>query len=379
MRFWTAKYLKWVDWRVVVVICALMAISLAVISAHTMSAAGDPFFTPKTQSQLHRFALGWIAFVIAAGLDTQRLREATWILYLLTVAALLGLFFTSATQRVHRWYWIPGIHIEVQPSEVAKVVVVLALSWLLERRQHRAKEWRTAFWAAMVAGLPFILILKQPDLGTALVLWPITLVMFYFGGVNRRLVRWMTALSAAGLGVVALIFLGVIDHTKLRPLATVVLKEYQYERFNPDSHHQRAAATAIALGGVRGTGWRESEYGGQGWLPAAETDSVFPAFVEEFGLVGAAVILALFYALIYFGFQVTAIARDTYGRLLSSGITIYVAMHVLTNIAMMCGFLPITGVPLPLVTYGGSSVLVTMGALGLLQGIYSRRFVFSIA
>lgn len=373
---WTSRHLRWVDWRVVVVITALMVISLAVISSHTMSTLDDSFFTPKTKSQLQRFVLGWAIFAFCAGLDYHKIREVTWLLYGVTLLALVGLFFTSATQRVHRWYWIPGLHFGIQPSEVAKLVVVFALSWLLEYRKSQAHAWSTAFLSGVVVGLPFLLILKQPDLGTAMVLWPIALVIFYFGGVNPRLVRWMVTASGVGLVLVALIFLGVLDHQKLRPIATKFLKEYQYERFNPESHHQKAAATAISLGGVTGTGWRQSEYGGQGWLPAAETDSVFPAFAEEFGLIGAVVVLALFYALIYFGFQVTAVAKETYGRLLSAGITVYIAMHVLTNIAMMCGFLPITGVPLLLVTYGGSSVLVTMAALGLLQSIYSRRFMF---
>ena len=100
------------------------------------------------------------------------------------------------------------------------------------------------------------------------------------------------------------------------------------------------------------------------------------AFGEEFGLVGLVLLLALYYALIYFSFQVTAVAKDPFGRLLAAGVAVYLAMHVLVNIGMMCGFLPITGVPLILVTYGGSSVLTTMMALGILQSIYCRRFMF---
>ena len=101
-----------------------------------------------------------------------------------------------------------------------------------------------------------------------------------------------------------------------------------------------------------------------------------PAFAEEFGLIGVFFMLLFFFGLIYFSFQVTAVAKDRFGRLLSAGITVYLAMHVIVNMGMMCGFLPITGVPLILVTYGGSSVLSTMTALGILQSIYSRRFMF---
>jgi len=127
---------------------------------------------------------------------------------------------------------------------------------------------------------------------------------------------------------------------------------------------------------MTGTGWRKSEYTSGGWLPASYTDSVFPAFGEEFGFLGLLFLLALFYSLIYFSFQVAAVAKDPFGRLLSAGIAVYLAMHILMNIGMMSGFLPITGVPLVLVTYGGSSILSTMTALGILQSIYSRRFMF---
>src|SRR5205085_9411689 len=151
---------------------------------------------------------------------------------------------------------------------------------------------------------------------------------------------------------------------------------YQFDRLDPATHHQKAAATAIAIGGITGVGWRNSEYTGRGWLPAPYTDSVFPAFGEEFGFLGMLLSVVLYYALIYFSFKLTALAKDPFGRLLSAGVAVYLAMHIIVNIGMMCGFLPITGVPLVLVTYGGSSVLATMMALGLLQSIYSRRFMF---
>ena len=133
------------------------------------------------------------------------------------------------------------------------------------------------------------------------------------------------------------------------------LKDYQFDRFDPNTHHQKAAVVAIAIGSLTGSGWKKSAYSGNGFLPAPYTDSVFPAFGEEFGLVGLFVLLLVYYALIYCCFQVTAVAKEFFGQLLSAGIAVYLAMHILVNIGMMCGLLPITGVPLVLVTYGGSS------------------------
>jgi len=234
----------------------------------------------------------------------------------------------------------------------------------------------TAIMAGCIVGIPFLLILKQPDLGTALVLFPITLVMFYFGNLHPFVIRGMAVAGWLGVVIALFFLLGVVSHEELRPYATKVIKEYQYDRLNPETHHQNASVTAIAIGGITGVGWRKSEFFGMGWLPTPQTDSVFSAFGEEFGFIGLFTIIALFYFLIYFSFQVVAVAVDLFGRLLAAGISVYLAVHIMINMGMMSGLLPITGVPLILVTYGGSSVMSTMAALGVLQSIYSRRFMF---
>jgi rod shape determining protein RodA len=377
---WSSRYLTRLDFRVIPIIFGLMLISLLIISSYTLDPTSDHaeegFLTPIVRSQIQWFMIGSVVYLFCAGFDYNKLREWTWILYALMILSLIGLFFTDSIQRVHRWYKIPVINASFQPSECAKFIVVITLSWFLERRRPVASSWGTALYAGLIVGIPFLLILKQPDLGTALVLFPITLVMFYFGDLRPSIIRWMSIIGGSALVLVAVIFLGILPHETIRPYATRVLKEYQFDRLNPATHHQKSASTAIALGGFTGTGWRKSEYSGRGWLPAPYTDSVFPSFGEEFGLIGLALLMVLYYALIYFSFQVTAVAKDPFGRLLSAGVSVYLAMHILVNVGMMCGFLPITGVPLVLVTYGGSSILSTMMALGILQSIYSRRFMF---
>lgn len=377
---WNYRYLLRMDLRVIPIIILLMIVSLLIISSYsaqvTVDGADEKFFSPLVKMQMIRFLIGSLVFLFFAGFDYNKLREWTWFLYILMIFSLVGLFFTDSIQSVHRWYKIPLIGFNLQPSEIAKLVVVITLSWFLERRSRNVSSLSTAFLACIIVGIPFLLILKQPDLGTALVLFPITLVIFYFGGVNAIVVKTMTWIGGIALLVVALLFMHIVSHDACRPLATKILKEYQFDRLNPNTHHQNAAATAIAIGGITGTGFRKSEYTKGGWLPAAYTDSVFPAFGEEFGLLGLVFLLVMLYALIYFSFQVTAYAKDHFGRLLSAGVSVYLAMHILVNIGMMCGFLPITGVPLVLVTYGGSSILLTMAALGILQSIYSRRFMF---
>jgi len=200
--------------------------------------------------------------------------------------------------------------------------------------------------------------------------------MFYFGDLRPYFLRVLTGFGLAALLFVTLIFSGILPYEKVKPYAKYVLKEYQFERLNPHTHHQRAAQSAVAIGGLTGVGYRNSEYTGGGSLPAPCTDSIFPALGEEFGLTGLVFTLLLFYSLVYCSFQVTAVAKDPFGRLLAAGISVYLIVHVLVNIGMMSGFLPITGVPLVLLSYGGSSIMATMLALGILQSIYTRRFMF---
>jgi rod shape determining protein RodA len=358
----------------------LMSISLVTISSYSVDLVSElaqgPFFTPLVRTQLKWFLIGWALFFLFAAFDYNKLREYAWIIYALCIVALIGLFFTDPIQRVHRWYRIPFINFYAQPSEAAKLTVIIALSWFLERRAHSTRSFFTSLIATLIVAIPFFLILKQPDLGTALVFIPMLIVMGYFAGFHPFFMRLFIGSTAIAAIVIFLIFSGVIPYEEIKPYALKVLKEYQFERLNPNTHHQKSSATAIAIGGITGVGFRNSEYAKGGSLPVPYTDSIFPAFAEEFGFAGLFLLLLLFYSLIYCSFQVTAVAKDSFGRLLAAGIAVFLASHVLVNVGMMCGLVPITGVPLVLMSYGGSSIVSTMIALGILQSIYTRRFMF---
>ncbi|NGX32131.1 MAG: Rod shape-determining protein RodA [Candidatus Anoxychlamydiales bacterium] len=373
---WDHRYLKNIDFRQIFIIILLMGISLLVISSMTMEQNENVFLTGYVKNQIQWFILGWVVFLFFAGFDYRKFYQWTWILYILMIFLLLGLYFAAPIQRVHRWYRIPFIGMNIQPSEHAKLIVVFTLGWFLEKQKNQTMNTSSTFYLLLIVLIPFILILKQPDLGTALVLYPITLAMCYFGNVNKKLIYTMSSIGLVTLVFVALIFSETISHEKMKPFFTTFLKEYQYERFNPNTYHQRAAQTSIAIGGFKGSGWKKSEFSSQKWLPAAHTDSVFASFGEEFGIISLIFLLFIFYLLIHISFQVVSKVKDYYARLLASGIGVYLAMHIIVNIAMMCGFLPISGVPLILISYGGNSILTTMAALGILQSIYSRRFRF---
>ncbi|ANH78663.1 FtsW/RodA/SpoVE family cell cycle protein [Candidatus Chlamydia sanziniae] len=373
-----SKYFRYVNFWVFIVIVLLMIFSIIVISSMDPSTmlvtSSKGLLTSKSIMQLRHFFLGWLVFFACMCLDYHKLRTWIWLLYIFTILALIGLFFVPTVQNVHRWYRIPFIHLSVQPSEYSKLIVVIMLSYILDARKVDIASKTTAFIACVIVALPFFLILKEPDLGTALVLCPVTLTIFYLANVHPFLVKCCAILTGIGIVGSLLIFSGVVSHEKIKPYALKVVKEYQYERLNPSNHHQRASLIAIGLGGVKGRGWKSGEFAGRGWLPYGYTDSVFSALGEEFGLVGLFITLLLFYFLICFGCQTVAVAVDGFGKLLAGGITVYLSMHVMINISMMCGLLPITGVPLVLISYGGSSVISTMASLGILQSIYSRRF-----
>ncbi len=366
------------DFRLVPIVLSLMCISLAVISSMTTGMhewEGEKWYTPLVHSQLRWFLMGWALFVLFAGFDYRKLRDFTWGAYLVMLLLLVGLFFVNPIQNVHRWYRLPGIA-NLQPSEYAKLVIILVASWFLEREGPNVGSWKAAFQLGLLVGIPFLLILKQPDLGTALILYPIALIMAYVAGVHSLGIRLFAWLGLALLMFVGLIFTGILPYEEMKPVCLQFLKGYQVERLNPNTYHQKAASIAIGIGGLGGKGWHEGEFAARKWLPAAHTDSVFAAYGEEFGWVGVIFLLLLFYILIYVSFQVAEVARDPFGRFLATGLAAYLAVHVLVNIAMMCSLLPISGVPLILISYGGSSLLTTMAALGMLQSIYSRRFMF---
>lgn len=279
------------DLRVFPIIFALMFISLLVISSMTADERAH-FFTPLVKSQIRWFFLGWAVFFLMFWFDYHVLRKWSLFLYIGILIFLVGLFFVTPIQNVHRWYKLPGIA-SFQPSEQAKLVLIVFLSWFLERKGSKVSRFSTAMQVGVIVGIPFLLILKQPDLGTALILYPIALCMCYFADVHRGVLKIVSIIGICVLATVSLLFLGVLDHEKMRPAFITVLKEYQYERLNPNTYHQKASQIAIAIGGVGGTGWQKSEFSKRRWLPAAHTDSVFAAFGEEFGLIGLGFLLFL--------------------------------------------------------------------------------------
>ena len=244
-----------IDWRIIPVVLGLMVISLLVISSMT-GTEFEGFWTPLVRSQIRWFLLGWGLFAVMALFDYRKLKSFSWILYTLMLVSLLGLYLMPTIQNVHRWYRIPGLGLTFQPSEHAKLILAITLAAFLERQEGRISSLSVAVQAGLIAGVPFLLILKQPDLGTALILFPIALAICYFAGLHRGAIRFLSVGAIAGLILVLSLFVGIFSHEEMKPVFTRFMKEYQYERLDPNTYHQRAAATAIAVGGMTGEGWR---------------------------------------------------------------------------------------------------------------------------
>lgn len=334
------------------------------------------FWIPLVKSQCSWCALGWLCFLGCAALDYRRLREWSWPLYCLGLIALAGLFFVPAIQNVHRWYRLGPLRTSIQPAEYAKFATILALAWWCERFSGNLQRILPTLGGFLITFIPFVLIVKEPDLGTALLLWPVSIGILNFAGANRLSLILAKSAGALAFSLCVVLFLGLIPFEAVQPVASRVLKEYQLARLQPDKHHQTAALSAMALGGIAGRGWHGGVFSTRGWLPEPYTDAIFPSLGEEFGLAGMCVLLALFYRLLVFGLEVAVAAPDDFGRCLAIGTSINCAAHVFVNIAMMAGLFPVTGVPLPLISYGGSSMLANMAGWGILQSIYCRRFMF---
>jgi rod shape determining protein RodA len=368
------KAMSFIDFSSIVIIAFLMCVSLIVISGTSTSDVSESFFTPLTIAQIKWFSLGWVAYIVTALGPYHLLRRYAVPIYLGLIIALIGLYLMPSIHSVHRWYRFPWIGFDMQPSEWAKLVVGCTLAAYLEKVSQQISSISKTLFAWLIALVPCFLILKQPDLGTAFSLIPMTFMALSFAGAHKTLTRILKATMLSGLLVILSIFTGLIPFDALRPVTKPFLRNYQIERLNPNSYHQKAAMTAIGKGGLTGSGFRKATYTQRAFLPAANTDSAFSAYVEQFGFIGAMVLIGLFMALLQRGFQAMQASRDLFGKYLALSITAGLGTHILVNMGMMTGLLPITGVPLPLVTYGGSSVLSTMASLGILQSIYTRRY-----
>lgn len=354
------RLLKNLDYVILGAVAALTTISLFVI----MSASPEnPFYFVKRQ--LLWIAVGLVAFIITLSIDYHDLSHYTRHLYYLNLALLaLTLVLGSEAKGAQRWLQIGPV--VLQPSEFAKIIIIVTLAQLLSEKAPELRTLRDLVPVFIHVGVPMLLILKQPDLGTSLVFAALLFVMLFVAGV-----RWqhLAAVLLSGVAAAPVLFHFLKDYQKKRLLVFID------PNIDPTGAGYHVIQSMIAIGS--GRLWGKGLFGGTqnrlGFLPEQHTDFIFSVIGEELGFLRAAGILLLYFIIIYRGIRVAAKARDDFGTLLATGVVTMLAFHVLVNVGMTTGIMPVTGIPLPFMSYGGSSYLTNMIAMGLLLNVHMRR------
>jgi rod shape determining protein RodA len=314
--------------------------------------------------------LGIASFVGLSLLDYHVLKGYAMALYGLLLASLVAiLVFGSFTRGSRAWFDL-GL-LKAQPSELGKPILVVALAYLASecRGEILRDDLRRLL---VVGGIPLFLVLIEPDLGQSLVYAIIVFGILLFGGVSRRYLILLTA-SAGLLAVLAFASPLVAEYQKQR-LQAFTQQDRAVITSDPASYNLAQSRIAIGSGGWFGKGFRKGSQTRLAYVPEQCTDFVFTAVAEQFGFVGSVLILALFSILIWRILHAAATARDYFGTLIAGAIAVMMVFQIFQNVGMTMGIMPITGLPLPLLSYGGSSMLATSASLGLVHSVYLRRF-----
>lgn len=324
--------------------------------------------------------LGLAGYAAASVFDYRKLLRLHWWTYAGALAALvLVLLVGTSVYGARRWFSIGGVM--VQPSEAAKLAVIFTLAACLGNPATDLKDRTQFLMPFALAGIPFLLIAAEPDLGTALVLVPVGLVLLFCAGAPLRPI-----LILLGIGLAALLVL--VAWLVFFPDSLPFLTGYQKTRLmvylnlvqDPldAGWNKLQSQIAVASGGWFGKGWMNGTQNILGFLPrtVAPTDFIFSVVAEETGFAGSLALLCLYALLVWRCLHTAVRSRDLFGRLLAAGIGTLLFTHVFVNIAMTAGLLPITGLPLPLMSYGGSFLVSTMTALGLIHSVWLRRRIY---
>ena len=344
----------------------LVILVLGFVGGAMLYSAAGGSFDPWASRQALRFGGGMVVLFAAALIDVRIWFRYAYLLYFAVLALLLAVE-VAGSMGMGAQRWIDLKVFQLQPSEIMKVALVLALA----RYFHGVAEEDIGrpvmlLIPTVLVLAPAGLVLKQPDLGTAGMLLMCGAAVFFVAGVRL----WKFALGlAAGLSAI--------------PVAWQFLHDYQRQRvltfLNPESdplgagYHILQSKIALGSGGLVGRGFLEGTQSHLNFLPEKQTDFIFTMLAEELGMVGAVALLALYGLLFVYGFAIALRARNQFGRILAIGLTTNLFLYVFLNMAMVMGLVPVVGVPLPLISYGGTAMLAVMGAFGLVQSVYVHR------
>jgi rod shape determining protein RodA len=391
-----------IDRLQLVVLGGLMLLGALFVYSATMVNASEtlkPWYSQTWFHQIVWYALGIGAGTVLCLLDYHTLARWSFVVYWAMIFCLVAVMIPHVgSMRFGARRWIDLGFFQFQPSEFAKLTFILAAAHFLSRPEDELRH-PVNFWKGIgLLLLPFALILKEPDLGSALVLLPTGLVMMFVAGTPKQ---YLLQLIGA-VGLLAVLFL--VDVLFLPPGRwQISMQEYQrdrllvyfgrdYTRFAPpnadpvylqsmrqkqldNEYNVRQALISVGSGGLLGKGWRQGTQNALGYLPraVAHNDFIFSVIAEEEGFVGSVIVIALYAVVLFTGLRIAGQARDRLGKLVAVGVVTLLFSHVFINIGMNIRIMPVTGVPLPLLSYGGSSVLGSLIAMGLMQNVYIHR------
>jgi len=339
-------------------ICALLTIGIAVL----YSASGESF--ARVSAQLVNIAVAFTVMWIAAKIPPNHLMRIALPAYLIGLTLLIGVaLFGEITNGARRWLHV-GVT-RIQPSELMKIAVPMTLAWYFHRYEGALRLHHYAI-AALVLLVPVGLIARQPDLGTAILIGGSGFYVLFLAGLSWRIIG---ALGAAGLAGAPLVWSLMHDYQRQRILT---LLDPSQDPLGA-GYHTIQSTIAVGAGGLAGKGWLKGTQTHLDFLPERTTDFIFAVFSEEFGLIGNVLLVMLFLALIGRGMVIAVNAPNTFSRLLAGAITLGFFTYAFVNMGMVSGILPVVGVPLPLISYGGTSLVTICLGFGILMSIQTHR------
>jgi rod shape determining protein RodA len=359
------------DWTLLLTSAALVAYGLWAIGGITKHVVpSDPNY--YLSRQLVFVAVGTVAMIAVIAIDPDWYRRSMRGVYVLLLGGLAIVLLAGSVSR-HSRRWIDVSFFRFQPSEFGKMLLVLFVAALLADRLNRIEDLRTPLLAVAFAVPPILLVFAQPDLGSALVYGAGVAACLFVGGI-----RWSHLAVLAG----ATVFLAVAVLWLLPAAGIPVLHKYQQARLtgflNPssdpqgDTYNIKEAEIAVGAGGANGRGTSNSSQTNLNYLPESQTDFAFAAFAEQRGFLGVAGLLLLYLLVVWRGLKIVTIARDGFSAIAAAGIVFAFVFQIFVNVGMTIGLAPVTGITLPFVSVGGSSLIASMAMIGLLQAIHAR-------
>ena len=376
------RMLPRVPWGMIVI-----ALAIAGIGIFNLASAARPPFHPVWTSQTIYLGIGLAVIVAVCLVDYRFFHQMAIPIYALNIAALIALRFVGHTAKGAESWFVLG-PVRVQPAEFMKIGVILMLARYYHdsyRPQERSYGLARLVAPVAIVVVPFVLVLAQPDLGTAMMIFLSSLTLILFGRVKR----WLVVAVVGGLLAGSVVIWNDFVRDPSGTQSTVVrhrLKKHQVQRIQswlyPEmdirgaSYHSMQSMIAVGSGELTGKGWKQGTQTGLSFLPEQHTDFIFSVWAEEHGLLACVLLLGLYGALLVAALGVAFNARDRFGAFVAVGVAAMIFWQVLQNIGMVIGLLPVTGITLPLMSYGGSSMVSVMLSLGLVANVGMRRHMF---